>query len=126
MCSFPWCRPTRQALEEINQRLSRIDRKVTRIMSEQQTDVDQITGQLQAEDADINSLRTQVTNGQAALDTAIANLDAQVAAGNQQPDLTQLKAAAAVLAGDQPNLDAAVAALTGDPNAAQANPPASS
>jgi chromosome segregation ATPase len=130
MCHFPWCQSTRQALEEINQRLGRIEERQDRIMSEQQADVDQITGQLQAEDTDINSLRTQVTSGQQALDTAITNLEAQVAAGSA-PDLTELKAAAAVLAGDQPNLDAAVAALTSDPNAAQptpvpSNPPASS
>lgn len=109
-----------RALREITERLVRTERKVDRIMSEQQADVDAITAQLGQQDTDIRNLTTQVTSGQAALDTAITNLEAQVAAG-QPADLTQLKAAAAVVAGDFPDLDAAVAALGADPNAA---PPA--
>lgn len=115
MPSCPWRRrmSVRQMFQEI---LNRLDA----IMSEQQADVDAITQQIQAEDADINTLRTQVTSGQAALYQAIATLESKV----DPADLTELKAAAAVLAGDFPDLDAAVAALGADPNAAPPAPPA--
>ena len=125
MCDSPWCPPVRQALNEINQRLSRIEQKAGIIMSQQSTeqqDIDNAVQFEQALDSDIKTLTAQVTAGQAALDQAIANLQA----ANPGVDTSQLVAVQAVLKGDQPNLDAAVAALAADPNAAPATPPASS
>lgn len=119
----PHCGHDPHKLAEILRLLKEIRTNQKREAMTEQQDVDQITSEIQATDADVVSLTAQVTAGQAALDTAITNLEAQVAAG-QAPDLTELKAAQAVLAGDQPNLDAAVAALAADPNAAPPAPPA--
>lgn len=91
-----------------------LNTKLERLAMTEQADVDQVAAEVQAEDTDVVALTAKVTAGQAALDQVIAALEAQVAAG-QAPDLTQLKAVASVLAGDQPNLDAAVAALAADP-----------
>jgi hypothetical protein len=74
-----------------------------------------VTAQLTQVDADEKADAAQITAGQAALDTAITNLTAQINAG-AEPDLTELLAAQSVLAGDHPTLEAAVAALTADPN----------
>lgn len=112
----PHCGHEPHKLAEILRLVREIRNAQKRAAVTEQQDVDQITSEIQATDADVVSLTAQVTAGQAALDTAITNLEAQVAAG-QAPDLTELKAAQAVLAGDQPNLDAAVAALSADPNA---------
>lgn len=117
--------PLWQALEEINRRLSRIEKNQEIIMSEQsqeQADIDAAAQFDQQLDTDVKNLTTQVTAGMAALDQAIANLQA----ANPAVDTSQLVAAKAVLAGDQPNLDAAIAALAADPNAAPATPPAGS
>lgn len=86
----------------------------------QQDAVDQAAAFDTQLDGDLKTLTAQVTSGMQALDTAIANLQA----ANPSVDVSQLVAAQAVLAGDQPNLDAAVAALGADPNAAPAAPPA--
>jgi hypothetical protein len=107
-------------LQELRQSLTDLHRKADQIMSQQQEDVNAAAAFDTQLDADLQALTGQVTAGQQALDTAIANLNAKIAAG-QQVDTTELVAAQAVLAGDQPNLDAAVAALGADPNAA---PPA--
>lgn len=124
MCDSPWCPPVRQALAEINQRLSRIEHNQEIIMSEQSQEQADINSAVQFDqqlDTDVKALTAQVTAGLAALDQAIANLQA----ANPAVDTSELVAAQAVLAGDQPNLDAAVAALAKDPNAAPATPPAS-
>lgn len=89
--------------------------------SQQQADIDAAAQFDQQLDTDVKSLTAQVTAGMAALDQAIANLQA----ANPAVDTSQLVAARAVLAGDQPSLDAAIAALVADPNAAPATPPAS-
>lgn len=89
-----------------------------KIMTQQQSDVDAATAFDTQLDTDIKALTAQVTNGVAAFDAAIAALKA----ANPDVDTTGLVAAQAVLAGDQPDLDAAVAAMTADPNIA---PPAS-
>lgn len=114
---------TASELREIVARLDRIEHTLERFMSEQQQDVDAATAQLTATDNDIKALAGQVTAGQQAFDTAIATLEAQIAAG-QTVDTTQLKAAQLVLAGDQPSLDAAVAALAADPNLTPSPAPA--
>jgi hypothetical protein len=103
--------------------LQELHRKVDKIMTEQQQDVDAATAFDTQLDGDLKTLAGQVTAGQQAFDTAIANLETQIAAGGQI-DTTELKAAQAVLAGDQPTLDAAVAALAADPSAAPAPAPA--
>lgn len=132
------CRSQREVLEhlaELKETLAgvvegskRIEQKVDTLMSQESTEqaqIDSVTATLTAEDTDIKNLASTVANAQAALDIAITNLQNTIADGGQ-PDLTELLAAQSVLAGDQPNLDAAVAALAADPAITPATPPASS
>jgi hypothetical protein len=81
-------------------------------MTQSQSDVDSATAFDVQLDTDLNALKTQVVSGQAALDAAIAALKV----ANPAVDTSKLVAAQLVLAGDQPTLDAAVAALAADPN----------
>jgi multidrug resistance efflux pump len=121
--AWPIPRPGNRALQQIQAQLNRIEEKVDAVMSEQsqqQADINSAVQFDQQLDADIKNLTARVTAGMAALDQAIANLQA----ANPAVDTSQLVAAQAVLAGDQPNLDAAVAALAADPHAAPATPPA--
>jgi hypothetical protein len=90
-------------------------------MTQNQSDVDAAAAFDTALDTDLKNLTTQVTAGQQALDAAIAALQA----ANPGVDTSKLVAAQLVLAGDQPTLDAAVAALTADPNITP-TPPAGS
>jgi hypothetical protein len=112
-------------LRAIDARLERIEHNLKEIAMTEQQDVDAATAQLTATDNDVKALTGQVTAGQQAFDTAITTLEGQIAAG-QPVDTTQLKAAQLVLAGDQPSLDAAVAALAADPNLTPSTPAAPS
>jgi hypothetical protein len=98
-------------LQALRQSLTDLHRKADKIMSQQQEDVDAATAFDTQLDTDLKGLSGQVAAGQAALDALIAKLNA-----GGSVDTAQLVAAQAVLAGDQPTLDAAVAALSGDPN----------
>jgi hypothetical protein len=100
--------------------LIRILENQEKMMSQQQSDVDAATAFDTQLDADLKNLTAQVTNGTAAFDAAIAALKA----ANPTVDTSKLVAAQAVLAGDQPNLDAAVAAQQADPNIAPPAAPA--
>lgn len=100
--------------------LIRIIENQEKMMSQQQSDVDAATEFDTQLDADLKNLSQQVSNGTAAFDAAIASLKAE----NPDVDTSKLVAAQAVLAGDQPNLDAAVAAQQADPNIAPAAPAA--
>jgi hypothetical protein len=111
-----WHPELRRVLCAIDTKLDALNEKMEKHMSQSQSDVDAATAFDTQLDTDLNALKTQVTNGQAALDAAIAALKV----ASPSVDTSKLVAAQLVLAGDQPNLDAAVAALTADPNIAPA------
>lgn len=100
--------------------LIRIIENQEKMMSQSQSDVDAATAFDTQLDTDLKALTAQVGNGTAAFDAAIAALKA----ANPGVDTSGLVAAQAVLAGDQPNLDAAVAAQAADPNIAPPAAPA--
>jgi hypothetical protein len=111
-----WHPELRRVLCAIDTKLDALDNKMEKHMTQSQADVDSATAFDVQLDTDLNALKTQVTSGQAALDAAIAALKV----ASPAVDTSKLVAAQLVLAGDQPNLDAAVAALTADPNIAPA------
>ena len=109
-----WHPELRRVLGAIDTKLDALNEKMEKHMSQSQSDVDAATAFDTQLDADLNALKTQVVSGQAALDAAIAALKVT----NPAVDTSKLVAAQLVLSGDQPTLDAAVAALAADPNIA--------
>jgi hypothetical protein len=109
-----WHPELRRVLGAIDTKLDALNEKMEKHMSQSQSDVDSATAFDVQLDADLNALKTQVVSGQAALDAAIAALKVT----NPAVDTSKLVAAQLVLSGDQPTLDAAVAALAADPNIA--------
>ena len=107
-----WHPELRRVLGAIDTKLDALNEKMEKHMSQSQSDVDSATAFDVQLDTDLNALKTQVVSGQAALDAAIAALKVT----NPAVDTSKLVAAQLVLAGDQPTLDAAVAALAADPN----------
>lgn len=89
-----------------------IDNQEKQKMTEQQN-VDALTADLTQIDADEKANAAAIAAAQQGLDTIITGLQA-----GQAPDLTELLAVKAVLDGDHPTLEAAVTALSADPNLA--------
>jgi hypothetical protein len=107
-----WHPEIRRVLNEISAQYAQIIANQEKQMTQSQSDVDAATAFDVQLDTDFKALTTQVASGQAALDAAIAAFKT----ANPGVDTSKLVAAQLVLAGDQPTLDAAVAALAADPN----------
>lgn len=115
VCVEPECSGHQDPLEALLSGQHHLDRKLDTIMSKQDN-IDADVVAINAALADIATQTAAVVTGQAALDTAIADIKGSLPA---DVDTTALDAAAAQLATATGALDSTVSALTTDPNAAQ-------